>query len=497
MRRPLSLLLATLCATGPVLAGDRLMIVGGGPLPEESQVSIERNVIWIDGLTQTPGYAERRLLFTAGPEKVKDVIEQRRGDAALRRYLPLSRIFGEQYDALSVFRANRLDRIDAPATAASVDRQLAETLAALRGGDSLWFIYNGHGGMESSDPSENTLRLWNDSTLDARRFATLLRARPTNTVVRAFMPQCFSGGFASALALNPESPSADHIDRLQCGFYSVPANQESEGCTVSVDAGEYRDYSTFFFAALTGRTRQGEPLAVETADGGPPTLLDAHRWAYVNGHSTDLPFTSSEYFLELWQPWYTRWQSIGTPADDNPYFPVALTIAGRLGIDADTPATLAAAAARLRRDAEQRAATTRASRDRLSTEEEALRRIVLNDFLHHYPEALFPYNARWNQRLRADESKIIDRITGHPDYPKLARLQDDLERLDRELLERERERAMVLRLQRMLRLTTIHDLFMRQADEPARQTYAALRGCESWRPPLAGDDEDGDGDRGR
>jgi len=95
MRRPLSLLLATLCATGPVLAGDRLMIVGGGPLPEESQVSIERNVIWIDGLTQTPGYAERRLLFTAGPEKVKDVIEQRRGDAALRRYLPLSRIFGD------------------------------------------------------------------------------------------------------------------------------------------------------------------------------------------------------------------------------------------------------------------------------------------------------------------------------------------------------------------------------------------------------------------
>ncbi len=480
----LSLTLIVTLVCGRLQAAEHVMIVGGGPLPEESQVSIERNVLWIDALTRG-GFDGHRLLFTAGPEKVKDVIEQRADDETLRRYLPLSRIFGEQYDALSVFRGNRLDAIDAPSSARSVDRQLDAALKGLQTGDSLWFIYNGHGGMESSDPSENTLRLWDDSTLDVRRFAAIAHARPPGTVLRSFMPQCFSGGFARGIALTPEAPDADRIDRLQCGFYSVPANQESEGCTVSVDSGEYRDYATFFFAALSGQTRQGEPVAIATADGGAPTLLDAHRWAYVNGESTDVPFSSSEYFLELWQPWYARWQSVAEPSADNRYFQIARQIAADLKLTATSLHAMAREASRRRAEIEFQILDLRDRLSRLDDEEQKLRRAVLQQFLHHYPEALFPYAARWNTLLREKEAEILGWITNHPDYPRLEKLQNRLDALDRELLEVERNRAMILRLQRMLNLATRLELFERLADDEARQTYAALLDCESWTPPLA------------
>ena len=467
-----------------LLGADALFIVGGGPLPEESQVSIERNVIWIDALTETPAFDDRRLLFTAGAKKVKDVVEQRRDDRDLSTYLPLSRIFGEQHDALSLFRPNRLRKIDAPSTAASVDRQLSATLASLRRGDSLWFIYNGHGGMESSDPSENTLRLWNDSTLDVRRFATILRARPAGVTVRSVMPQCFSGGFARSIAMNPARPSPDGIDTMQCGFYSVPHNQESEGCTISVDSGEYRDYSSYFFAALSGRTREGIAVELDAPD-GLPTLLDAHRWAYVNAASTDIPFSSSEYFLELWQPWYLRWQAVRSVDGDNPYFRTALALAKKLGIEATGLHELATVSDENRAALQTEIDEIRRQLDSAVADEKALRETLLDDFLQQYPEALFPYNGKWIEAIGTEGEKIVDTLRGHPDYPRLERMQQKIDQLDRQLLDAERASTPYLRIERMLKLATIFEQFKRHADAAARDRYEALIACESWTPPLA------------
>ena len=479
-----ALLHLALLLPATLFGDDSLFIVGGGPLPEESQVSIERNVIWIDALTETPAFDTRRLLFTAGPKKVKDVIEQRSGDLDLRTFLPLSRIFGEQHDALSVFRPNRLRKIDAPSTAASVEEQLSATLAKLQRGDSLWFIYNGHGGMESSDPSENTLRLWNDSTLDVRRFAALLRARPAGVTVRSFMPQCFSGGFARSIALDPARPSADQIDTLQCGFYSVPPNQESEGCTISVDSGDYRDYSSYFFAALSGRPREGKAVEIDTP-GRRPTLLDAHRWAYVNAASTDIPFSSSEYFLELWQPWYLRWQTVRTVGDDNPYFRVALTLAKKFEIDSTDLHALARISDERQTKLQAKIDEIRQQLDSAMADEKALRETLLNDFLQHFPEALFPYNGKWVTAIETEGEKIVGALRGHPDYPRLEQLQQKIDRLDRQLLDAERAITPYLRIERMLKLATIFEQFKRHASAAARDRYQALLACESWTPPLA------------
>lgn len=479
-----SLLLALALLPLSLAARDNLLIVGGGPQPKESQVSIERNIIWIGRLTRD-AFASRHLLFTAGPDRVKDVVERQADNPKLQDFLPLSRIFGKRHDALSVFRTNRLPRIDAPATSSSVEQNLSSALSDLKPGDSLWFIYNGHGGMQSAAfPSKNTFRLWNNTTLNAQQFASLLQSRPDGISVRSFMPQCFSGGFATSIALTPEKPSASAIDPLQCGFYSVPSNQESEGCTISVDSGEYRDYSTYFFAALSGKRRDGSPVTVETSDNGRPTLLDAHRWAYINSASTDIPFSSSEYFLELWQPWYLRWQSVVTPDENNPYFRTALTLAKKVGIDDTQFHRLARISDERYLELQREINATRQQLDKTSIAEKTRRKRLLNDFLQHYPEAQFPYNSAWNTLIQKQGNEILDWIRQHPDYAELARLQDGLDRLEQQLLEQERAATPYLRIKRMLKLTTIHQQFQRHSTQAEKDTYLALLDCESWIPPL-------------
>ncbi len=474
-----------LLLTAPIVqAAEQLLIVGGGPLPKDSQVSIERNVIWIDSLTDSPDFSTRQLLFTAGPENVMDVIEQQPGNRGLQYFLPLARLFGSEGDALSVFRANQLNHIDDSATAASLDRHFSSMLESLQDGDGLWFIYNGHGGMESSDPSENTLRLWNDSTLDARRFAAIAKARPAGTILRSFMPQCFSGGFASSIALDPAAPDANHIDRLQCGFYSVPHNLESEGCTISVDSGEYRDYSTYFFAALTGMDRDGNPVDVATQQGKSPTLLDAHTWAYINGDSTDIPFSSSEYFLELWQPWYVRWQTVTTVTNDNPYFRSAQAIAEKTGIANTSINQMATLASEKIDSISEQVANISNKQQGIANREHALRKKLSTAFMQHFPEAAFPHTGGWAQLLQEKANEMLQWITSHPDYPQLEKLQQDIATLDKELLKTQRELTKFIRLQRMLKLATLRELFLRNASPSARDSYAALLACETWSPPL-------------
>lgn len=475
-----------LLLVSPMLqAGENLLIVGGGPMPKDSQVSIERNVIWIDALTNVPDFASRQLLFTAGPEKVNDVVEEQHNNKEHQKYLPLARMFGSTKDALAVFRANRIKHVDGAATAAGVDRHFSEALKTMKHGDGLWFIFNGHGGMPSSDPSENTLRLWNDSTLDVRRFSTIANARPAGTVLRSFMPQCFSGGFARSIARDPANPDAEHIDPLQCGFYSVPANLESEGCTISVDSGQYNDYSTYFFAALAGRDRHGNRVDIQTQHGKRPTLLDAHTWAYINGNSTDILFSSSEYFLELWQPWYVRWQTVTSMAEDNPYFLTAKKIALKTGI---STASIHKMAAQTRSAISEMAKTINAMRSKQEharNKEALLRQKLLQAFLPLFPEAAFPYSAGSANRLQKDASNMLQWIKSQPDYPALEKLQQDIATLDERLLETRRKQTTYIRLQHMLKLATLREIFFRSASPALRKTYDALLRCESWTPPLS------------
>ena len=111
------------------------------------------------------------------------------------------------------------------------------------------------------------------------------------------MAQCFSGSFANLIyeGGNPNRPVAL---QTRCGFFATVKTRPSVGCSSAVDEADYRDYSSSFFAGLSGRDRTGR--AVASADynkDGRVSYAEAHAFAKVDEKSTDLPISTSEAWL--------------------------------------------------------------------------------------------------------------------------------------------------------------------------------------------------------
>ncbi len=469
----------------PLSAGDHLLLVGGGPVPQDSQVSIESNVIWIDRILRERGFDSKEVMFAGGDNGAPDVVLHAPERAEVQRWLPLARIHGEPHAGVASFRRNQLAGIARKADADAVDEALRQALGGLGPDDSLWFVFNGHGAWGAPNATHNALRLWGETALDVKTYADRLAQTPAGATVRHFLPQCFSGGFVRALFKDPAQPRADAVRPGQCGFFAVPENLESEGCTPGVDVGEYRDYSNFFFAALDGRTRLGGALArdPDVNGDGRVSLSEAHGYAYTEGFSTDMPFATSEYFLELWQPWYVRWQSALKPAADDPYLRRAWRLAEVLGMRATSATALARAALASRRALEQAAAEQLRLIEQIAEHEHTVRTELLAAFLLAWPAAAQPYSHAYVALLESEAEPMLAWIRALAEYPVLEALQIELEQAHLQLLDGQRRITAFARVHRMLKLATLRTHFERTASAEARATLAALEACENWVPP--------------
>lgn len=471
-----ALAICLLVAAAPACAAERYMMIGGGPFPASSQVSIESNVLWLQQVLAARHFATGRTWFAAGPTGVPDVIYEDRPDADSRRLQPLARIYGQVDDNNRHFRPNKVTNNAGAASLENVTTALSENLAALKPGDGLLLIYSGHGS-QGRKPGDNGLRLWGDKELTADAFRTIMATTPAGSHVRFVMPQCFSGAFVgttpSALSSARGTTSAP-----VCGFASVSANVGAEGCTPGIDVGDYRDYATYFVAALVGNTRTGAPLSRNPdLDGdGATTMLEAHYYAFSEAASKDVPRSTSEQFLELAQPWLLRWLPASGFHEDNPYLKLATRIAERIGLATPTPAAI---------DARGRAASAdvrdaHAAMDLLTAEETKTRAELRHLFENRWPQAAAPYTQSFKTLLFFDADQMLAWIVAQPLYAPLVRLQDQIAAAELTLLDKQRDLAQVVKLQRARRLATLYEQVSRSYSRDDAQTLAALRTCESW-----------------
>ena len=483
--RRLACLLALLVAA-PAPAADHFLLVGGGPTPQESQVSIESNVMWIEAEMTRRSFTSCQTLFASGASGRPDVVLHSPNDAAVARWLPLARLHGMQGPGASIYRPGSVAG-GGPATAERVGAELRRALSSLGDGDSLFLVYNGHGSEEPVDTSRNALRLWGESRLDVRTFTDILRSAPPAATVRYFFPQCHSGAFARSIGREAAAPELSTVATNRCGFFSVTDNRIAEGCTPSVEAGDYRDYSTFFFAALTGLTRTGEALSrdPDIDRDGRVSLLEAHAYAYTEGLSSDVPRTTSEYYLEMWEPWYLRWHTFVEVRSENEYFELARRLGKRLGLDTSEAARLSRHAAAKRRDVERRIERVEASERQLKREESSIRKALLSEFEREWPNAIHAHSAAYVRFVESEAVDAMEWLRRNPEFSRLARLQDDIAALEMDALALRREAASFDRVRRAVRLAAILEHFESVARDEDRRAYELLRRCESWAPPPA------------
>jgi hypothetical protein len=257
----------------------RTLIVGGGPDLKHNQVAIESNVRYVRRLLPTGATA--RILFTDGNPDSKNVL-------------------CEGPDKKTYYRLPQISRIDGPSDLGQVHSELASiaTDASSNPTGPVLLYFTGHGSPNPlSEYNNNNYDLWDSKHLTVKNLASSLKAFPKSSPITLVMVECFSGAFGNVLFEDAE-PKGTLADLNICGFFASVSAREAAGCTSEVNEANYRDFTSYFFSALSGIDRLGK--AVSGADynhDGRVGMNEAFAYSLIHDDSIDTPVCTSDVFL--------------------------------------------------------------------------------------------------------------------------------------------------------------------------------------------------------
>lgn len=436
------LAIALLLQSGPSFADTKVWLIGGGNTLSNSQGQIEENVRWLQSDLRARGI-DVRTYFTHGNGSEHDVIYYAPDQERDPLDDVLNRVYGKELTFLQRTKHNTLPEIAGSTEKSALLKSLAQDFAEVQADDHVLVVYNGHGDIEPQDTRRNSLKLWRDSRLDIAELDQALDQLPDSVQVSFVLTQCFSGSFTQLVYDNPFSDKL--ASQSRCGFMAESDRRQAEGCDLGINQAEFRDYTTYFFAALFGESRLGEPLARELIDldnSGQVSFSEAHLYTLAAANSGDLSRSSSEVLLEQEQPWYTRWDSWRRPPD-NQYARIAQAVAER--------ESLTSRGLPLVRDLFDKLAQKKAIevlhsdlRNRLKLIQQRLIASVQTD-----PEQVA-------ELAPAERLQLAQQLSSQPDFDELVTLQAELQTLNGRLLQSHRALAQtekVLRMNRLARLS--------------------------------------------
>ena len=277
----------------------RVLIVSGGPNAEYTQYAIESNARYVAALTR--GVAWRRVLFADGKPASRTVSTLPDTPRTRARLIASWILEADAPGIPTVLRAPTLKPITGSSSPDAITRNLQAFGASSNSNERQLVYFTGHGGpgktLFGSDDFENTMySAWGDD-FSTRQLAGQLQKSKSTAPLVLVMVQCHSGGFANTMFLNGD-PSHGVWNRDFCGFFASIPERQASGCTEQVNERNYQDFTTHFFAALSGITRDGRRVSDADYDGsGQVSLDEAYAFAQINDDSIDVPLSTSDAFL--------------------------------------------------------------------------------------------------------------------------------------------------------------------------------------------------------
>lgn len=453
---------------------EEALLVGGGYNLQGSQGQIELNVKWVQGILEAKGLTVDTY-FTDGDEPGPDVhyrLDPKKNDSPLEA---LARVFGDWVLENRRYREHEVDNVLGSTRRSNLEPELRTIIERTRDEDLL-LVYNGHGSQSYTTPDEVTLNLWDDTTLKASELHELLE--PRRSAFRFVFTQCYSGGF-HRLAYADSAQGSALSETPRCGFTAESAYRLAEGCSASIDSDDYRDYTTYFFAALSGYDRDGDPIQnnPDRNDDGQTTLREAHLHTLEQAYSTDLSVSTSEDYLEQWQPWYLRWLPVSTRLPDSEYADLFRLLAARHdiplsgNINASLRNALRAADNRLQKLADDRLA--------LERDYQQLQYKLQYELIRQWPALMGPYTGAYQALAQRGELQEIARQTELlPDYRQLVELQEQHASLDLDILDQERLATQYQKLIRLRRMAELQRQLSEYGSAGEQTDYQSLLDCE-------------------
>lgn len=257
---------------------QNFLVFSGGGAPSYNEIALEKNVLYFQRSLRELGYnpANVPIYFANGNtgEKTVRFMDQNRAER---------------------FKAPQIPFLEGASSIANVRKKFQELE---KSSIPLFFYFTGHGGLNRQNYDNSTLLMWRDQELTVQDFTQMLDRLPQKMPFVTMMSQCYSGSFANII-YRAGDPKRGIALQTRCGFFATIKTNPSVGCTPEVNEADYRDYSSSFFAGLTGRDRIGRK--VRSADynrDGRVSYSEAHAYAKVDKFTTDLPISTSEAWLQ-------------------------------------------------------------------------------------------------------------------------------------------------------------------------------------------------------
>lgn len=460
----------TQAASEPLPQSIRSLVIGGGPLPDSSEVSLEQDVRLALSVLPEPSVA----LFAGGPGTQSVRIEE----PILARSLSvrLGELFAPRASRASRYRPSELGarRADLEGVEDALDHALAEAT------NETLTVYVAAHGDQGEAPADNAVLVWGNDALTPRRIAQLhdARTRPLRLIVTS----CFSGGFAE-LAFEGADEARGIARAPRCGLFAGTWDRETSGCDPDPNRAAQESYSLHMLQALAGRDRDGAPLPLDRLDldrDGRVSLLEAHAHARIAAKSIDVPTTTSERYLRSVQKSPGRGPAAEALLPEDAA--VVHALSRSLGLAGE-----AAARAKLQRLQQARAEHG----ERVADAEDALDAAywpLVTRLLERFPALDDPYHPEFGAALRDHAAQIDAILTRSPEAREHQEATQALAALDEHAMALELEETMVLRLVRAHETLSLATA-LQQRGGPELSHYRALLACE--RAPLGPTGRDG------
>lgn len=279
-----------------------VLTIGGGYEPSGNQASLEKNVLLFQRVLagQDGRVARHDVFFADGGDKGKDLQVHDPSQVPLPNRL-MAEFFGSTRDLGLTYRNHRVPGVRGATTPTNIKKWFADVGPQMRPGDKLTIYVTAHGdeSRDNDDEYNTSIAMWDKTSMKVPQLARLLDGLDPAVDVVVVMVQCYTGGF-SHLIYRGGDPSLGISPQKRVGFFATVHDRPAAGCTPSVDEADYVEYSTYFWAAIAGKDRMGQPIERPDYDGdGRVSLEEAHAYTILNAITIDVPVkTSGEYLSQ-------------------------------------------------------------------------------------------------------------------------------------------------------------------------------------------------------
>jgi hypothetical protein len=489
-----ALTIVLLLNIAPAIGEDHFLTIGGGYSPTGNQISLEKNVLMFRSMVNESYGADvvHDVLFADGDHPGRDIQFQDPNFKIPPAQLLLAEVNRQTRYLNLQYRSNEIENVRAGTSKENIEKWFKEVGAKLDDGDRLFIYVTAHGGKstDKKQPFNTGLYLWNNKRLPMVDFATMLDTVPDNVPVVVVMVQCYSGGFADIIFEKGQAKNG-MSSHNRCGFFATVHNRVAAGCTPDINEANYQEYSSYFFSALRGVSRAGEPITDCDYDQDQRVSFEeAHAYALLESNTIDISVKTSDAFLRE----HSRTKPDSKKGDDDRELttldadyekilesasPAQRAVLEGLSTQLNLAKPKRAAEARERASAIAKQKKEIDGKKRKKDAEYAgLCRSVLGTLRTKWPELANRWHPQVDKLLRENADELVKTANAHPNFTKLKTVRAEIAKLSKQKMDLDRDWVKTQRIVRTLENVVSAANLPQIADESVVKDFERLRAAE-------------------